>query len=437
MSSILGQVLIIFVLILANAFFAGAEIAVVSVRKTRLQELAEAGRADARAVLALRDMPERFLATVQVGITLIGATAAVFGGATLAEELAVVLERTPWMDPYAEGLALAAVIAGISFLSVVIGELVPKSLALRGAEPFSLLVGRFLLLLSKIARPLVWLLSSSANLILKPFKDQTTFTETRHSADELQQLLEEAAHAGTIHPEIGHIAARAIERRDLRAVDVMVPRNAVVMLPRDADSETLQRIVLAHPHARIPVYEDQRDHVVGYVSIRDLLGPAWEQRPLSPADVMRPAYFVHEGKPIRELLGEMRQRHTPFAIVVDEHGALSGIVTLEDLIEELVGEIWSEHAGAEPTLIEHEGDGSLRVRADVSIRDINLMLPLELPDDGPWRTVAGLYLALAGHIPSVGETLSLPNGLRLEVVDASARRIGAIRVRLPEKPADD
>lgn len=437
MIPILTEMAIIVALVVANGFFAGAEIAIVTMRKTRIHELAEEGRGGARAVLALRNEPERFLATVQVGITVIGATAAAFGGASIAERVAPLLARVSWIGEHAEQVALALVIGGVSYLSVVLGELVPKSLALRGAERYALLIGRPLLGLSWLARPLVWLLSSSANLLLKPFGDRTTFTETRHSAEELQELVQEAAKAGTIHPEAGEIASRALELPELTAADVMVPRLNTIMVSRTAPPVQIRNTLLEHMHSRMPVYDGKVDNVVGYISVKDLLALAWDQKLIVLEDVIRPAYFVPESKLAVELLKEMRSRHTPFAVVVDEQGGTSGIVTMEDLVEELVGEIFSEHERDAVEPIQMEEGGSAIVNGSTPIREINRALDLDLPEEGAWTTIAGLCLAMAGRIPTTGKVFRLPSGVSLEVLDASARRVLAVRVRPNPEDASD
>jgi putative hemolysin len=428
---LLTEFLIILALTVVGGAFAGAEIAVVALRKTRLHELLEDGRRGAPALAALREQPERFLATVQVGITVIGATAAAFGGASLAERLTPVLSRIDWLSAYAEDVALGVVVAGVSYLSIVVGELVPKSLALRCAEKYALLAAKPLLWLSWLARPIVWLLSSSANLVLLPFGDSTTFTEARHCADELQQIVEDATRAGTIHPETGEIVSRALTLPELKVADVMVPRQEVIMLPHDASREQLLRVAKEHPVNRIPIYEDRIDNVVGYISMKDLLPRALEGTPIVISEVMRGPFFVPESKQAMELLGEMRQRRRPFAVVVDEQGGLSGIVTFEDLVEELVGDIFSEHTKKVPQLIEKEPGGTAIVSGATPIREINRSLGVELPEEGAYTTVAGLSLALAGKVPSVGDVLPLPNGVTLEMVDVSPRRVRAVRVRPP------
>lgn len=425
------ELIIILALVLASGVFAGAEIAIVAVRRTRLAELAEDGHGGARALLALREQPERFLATVQVGITVIGATAAAFGGASIGAQLTPVLERTGWFGTHAEDVALGLVVVLVSFLSIVLGELVPKSLALRAAESYALFIARPLYALSWLARPVVWLLSKSANSLLGPFGDSTTFTETRHSAEELQQIVEEATRAGTIHPEAGEIVSRALELPELRARDVMVPRQEVVMIPKDVTPAELRKLLGAHAFSRLPVYEERFDNVIGYVSVKDLLGLALEQKPIVLSQVMRAPFFVPDVKRAVELLQEMRARRTPFAIVVDEQGGIAGIVTFEDLVEELVGDIFSEHQQKVPQLIKKETGGSAVVSGATPIRDVNRTLGLDLPEEGDWTTVAGLCLALAGRVPSAGEVLTLPSGMTLEVIDVSPRRVRAVRLRPP------
>jgi putative hemolysin len=424
----LTEVLIIVLLVLANAVFSGAEIAVVALRKNRIQELAEQGRGSARAVLALREHPEMFLATVQVGITVVGATAAAFGGSSLAERLEPYLARTPWLARHAEGVALAIVISAVSYLSIVVGELVPKSLALRGAERYALLVARPLLWLSTAARPLVWVLSASANVLLKPFGDKTTFTETRYSPDDLQQLVEEAAEAGTVHPEAAQIATRALALPELTAEEVMVPRRDVVAIAQNATPDEIRQILLEQTHSRLPVYDGVIDNVVGYIAVKDVLALAWDARLVILRDMIRPPFFVPEPKKAVDLLKEMRVRRLPFAIVVDEHGGMSGIITMEDLLEELVGEIFHEHEAGNLESIRPSSDDSVLVDGSASIRDVNRALNLELPDDGAWTTLAGYVLSLSGRMPKTGEKFTVDGGVTLEVVEASQRRVRTLRV---------
>lgn len=417
---------IVLVLILANGVFAGAEIAVIAVRKSRLLQLVQEHRPGAQSVLALRKEPERFLATVQIGITVIGATAAVFGGASIAARLTPVLARLPLSARLAEDLALAVVVALISYLSLVLGELVPKSLALRASEAYALAVARPLRGLAWLARPVVWLLTRSSNLFLRPFGDSTSFTEARLSPEELQQLVEEAGKTGSLDQGTSEIASRALDFGSLTASEVMVPRNRVVGIRRDAPAPEIRQVVLEEGHSRMPVYDGTLDNVVGYITARDVLAVAWQGDLIVLQDILRPALFVPTTSPAVGVLKELQRRHTRIAFVVDEHGGLAGLVTLEDLVEEVVGELFSEDEPAfEP--VREQPDGSALVRGDLPIREVNRLLGLDLPEGESWSTVAGLIIAVAGGIPPRATSHKV-GGVQLEVVDATARAVREVRI---------
>jgi putative hemolysin len=260
--------------------------------------------------------------------------------------------------------------------------------------------------------------------------------EGRLSPEELQQMVEEATKAGTVHPDAAEIASRALEFPELTAADVMVPRSELVSLRRDASAEEIHVLLLEKSHSRYPVYAGDVDHIVGYVSMKDVLAIAWEEKLFVLEDLLRPAHFVPEGKKAVDLLGEMRRGRLPLVVVVDERGGTAGIVTLEDLVEELVGEIFSEHVRQVPEPFRREPDGSVVVLGTVAVRDVNRSLGFELPDDGEWSTIAGLCLALAARIPAVGERLQTRNGFTLEVVDASPRRVRAVRIRPPDATSE-
>lgn len=419
---------------LVNGVFAGAELALIGMRKTRLKELVEEGSGAARAVLALRDNPERFLATVQIGITVVGATAAAFGGSSIAVRLAPVLARLGLRQDVAEELAFALVVTLVSYLSLVLGELVPKSLAMRAGERYALVIARPLRVLSRLMRPAVWFLTASSNAVLRLFGDRTSFTESRLSAEELQQLLEEAARSGSVHPRTGDIASRAFELAELTVEEVMVPRHAVVSLRRHAPPEEVKRVLLEEGHSRMPVYEGRPDHVVGYVLARDLVGLALEGGLIVLEDALRPGFFVPETARAPDVLQQMQARRVQLAVVVDEQGSMSGIVTMEDLVEELVGEIFSE-TETPPEPFRREADGTVVADGSVPIRELNRALGLELPEGETWTTVGGLCTVLAHAIPPAGTRLTAEDGTRLEVLEASPRRVKRVRLVPPPSPA--
>ena len=396
----------------------------------------EENRRGAQAVEALREAPERFLATVQIGVTLIGATAAAFGGATVASRLTPLLSGVPGLARHADSLAVGLVVVLVSFLSIVLGELVPKSLALRSPERFALLVGRALLGLSWLSRPLVALLTGLSNLVLAPFGDRTTFTEARLSAEELSQLVEEATHAGGLDAGSADIAARAIDFGRLTAGDVMVPRGRIVALRRDAPEEELHRVLLEEGHARIPVYGASLDEIVGYLVAREALALVWEKSLVVLDDLVRPVLFVPETATAVNVLRELQAGKSHLAIVVDEHGGVAGLLTMEDLVEELVGEILGEAEVAKPW-VEREPSGSAVARGDAPIREVNRALDLDLPEGEGYTTLAGLCITVAGGIPAPGARLTAEGGVVLEVLDATPRVVRRVRIHRPAPPSTE
>ena len=426
----IGELLVVVVLMLLNGVFAAAEIAVLSVRKTRLAELAAEGRSGAGAVRWLRDEPERFLATVQIGLTVIGTSAAAFGGEALAHDVGAMLRGVPVIGRYAATLGLVTVIAGISFLEIVVGELVPKSLALRMAEQYALLLGPPLRAMASVARPLVWVLTGASNVVLRLFGDKTSFTETRLSPEEIQELVEEAARVGSLDKNASEIASRAIDFQQLRAVDVMVPRSVVVQMARDASREAVERVTREARFSRLPVYDGSEENVVGYVTLRDLLGPALRGDGFTLEAHVRPIKFSPGSAPAVALLKELQSDRTPLAMLVDEIGTIIGLVTVEDLIEELVGDILSENDPA-PIEVRREDDGSYLVLGGMPVHAVNRAIDFDLPESEKYSTLAGLSIALAGRIPSPGDVVMVPGGATLEVIEASARRVKQLRVRRP------
>lgn len=424
------DLLIVLGFLIANGLFAGAEIAVLSVRKTRLREFTRRRDKRALAVKSLRDQPERFLATVQIAITTVGTAAAAVGGARLEESL------RPKFEAVGLGAtsSLITVVVLIVFVELVIGELVPKSLALRYSDSYSFLVGRPLLLLSWIMRPLVWLLTAASNVVLRFFGDKTTFTETRLSRDELQQLVEEAAKTGSVDPRASEIASRALGFGEVTVAEVMVPRNRVVAIRRGAPPEEVQRVILEEGHSRMPVFDGSIDNIVGYVVARDVLALAWEKGLVVLEDILRPPHKVPEQTRALDLLRELQRRRTQMAIVVDENGGLSGLVTVEDLIEELVGDIMSEDDVVEQYFV-REPQGTILVQGWAAVRKVNRDLHLDLPVGKDRTTVAGLCMTLAQAIPQAGERLTTDNGTVLEVIEASPRRVRRVRIH-PVPDAD-
>ncbi|HVK88932.1 MAG TPA: hemolysin family protein [Kofleriaceae bacterium] len=417
------EILIVLAFLIGNGVFAGAEIAVLSVRATRLREFLRRRDKRALAIKTLRDNPERFLATVQIAITVLGTAASAYGGAYIEPLFAEQLQAFG----LGHGAALILVIVLIVYIELVVGELVPKSLALRYSDRYSFFVARPLVVMSTIFRPIVWLLTACSNLVLRFFSDKTTFTETRLSKDELQQLVEEAAKTGSVDPRASEIAYRALGFGEVTVAEVMVPRTRVAALRRGAPPEEVQRAILEEGHSRMPVYEGSIDNIVGYIVARDVLALAWQQGLVVLEDILRPPHKVPESTRALDLLREMQRRRTQMAVVVDENGGLSGLVTTEDLIEELVGDIMSEDDVPEQ-FFTREPAGTILVQGWASVRKVNRDLHLDLPVGKDRTTIAGLCMSLAQAIPQAGERLTTDNGTVLEVIESSPRRVRRVRI---------
>lgn len=429
---ILTELIILVALVLANGLFAGAEMAVVSLRSTRLQQLLEGGRAGAHSLAALRSNPERFLATVQVGITLVGTAAAAFGGSAMAKRLEPLVARVPALQASAEEISFAIVVVLVAYLSLVLGELVPKSLALRSGEVYALLMARPLQGLAWLARPMVWFLTASSNIVLKLFHDRTNFVEGRISREEIQQMVEDAAETGALHEHASELAARALEFDKLTLGEVMIPRPRIDALPLHASGAQIRDFVLDKRRSRIPVHDGSLDNIVGYVSAKDIVGLAWDGKLIVLHDLLRPVKVFPETIQAIDVLRFMRREHVRVAVAVDEHGGLAGMVTFEDLVEEIVGEVYSESDEGRDAIV-RAPDGSVEVRGDVPIREVNRELQIALEEPEGVTTLAGLSTSLAGGIPNRGARLAANGGVILVVVDAGVRTVRRVRV-IPPPP---
>ena len=290
--------------------------------------------------------------------------------------------------------------------------------------------------LSLMASPLVWVLSSAANLVLRPFGDSTSFTEASHSARDLLRMVDEATRAGTVDKGAAEIASRALEMSELTAADVLVPRQEVVMVALSASPAEIERILLEDSHSRFPVYDGTRDNIVGYISVKNVFGLAWERQLIVLADLLRPPLIVIERLSILELFHQMRKSRTPLAVVVDEYGGFSGICTLEDLFEELVGELWSEHSIERSLAIEGSLETGAVVPGAATVRDVNRGLDIQLPEEGEYTTMAGLVIALAGRIPTTGTQVET-GGFTLTVLEATPRRVLKVLISRLGQRADE
>ena len=405
---------ILLALLLANGVFAMSEIALVSSRKTRLQQRAEAGDHAARRALQLAEHPERFLATVQVGITLVGTLAGAFGGAAIAEPLAEYLSRYPSLAEYAKPLSLGIVVLAITYLSLIVGELVPKQIGLNHPERIAALVAGPMDLISRIARPLVWLLTASTRLVLRMLRIRKP-AEAPVTEAEIAVLLEQGTQAGVFEEEEQELVERVFWLGDQRVVSLMTPRHRIVWLDVDASVEEHRRAMASHRYSRYLVCKGALDHVVGMVEVKDLW--AAELRG-ERVDELRALH----------VLEQFRETGTHLALVVNEYGGTEGIVTLNNVLEAIAGEMGQGQVPVSPSVVRRD-DGSLLIDGTISMEEFRELLDLEDQRDElrEYRTLGGWVFTTLGHVPRPGEHFDA-NGYRVEVVDMDGNRIDKVLV---------
>lgn len=429
MDSILTQVLIIIGLIIANGFLAMAEIAIVSARKVRLQQRAEEGDAKAKIALELANSPSRFLSTIQIGITLVGILAGAFGGVTIAEQLAPKLNRIAWIAPHGGAVSLSIVVLGITYLSLIIGELVPKQIALHHAERISAAVAPSMRTLSWLAAPLVKLLSLSTQLVLRAFgvrpSEEATVTE-----EEIKLMIEQGTQEGVFEPGEQEIVERVFRLGDRTANSLMTPRPDVVWLDVSEPPEEIQKKITADTHTHYPVAEGQIDRIIGLVNSKDLLSQNLSCQPIDLRSVLRPALFIPESMSALDVLERLKKKRTHVAFVIDEHGGFQGLVTTSDVLEAIVGDIPLPDDAEEADIIQRE-DGSWLVDGKVQADELKELLQMnELPfeDEHLYQTLGGLVMAFLGRIPKSGDHFDWI-GFRFEVMDMDGHRVDKVLIK--------
>ena len=438
MSPLVIEVLLILLLVVANGVLALSEIAVVSSRRVRLQQRAINGDAGARVALELAADPTRFLATVQIGITLVGIFAGAFGGATIAEHLAEGLSRLPALAPLAEALSLGMVVLTITYLTLVIGELLPKHIALSRPERFASIMARPMRLLSKLAAPAVHILSVSTKGLLRLLGIQFT-PEPPVTTEELIALLALGESAGVFDPTEQGIVENALHLDELRVSALITPRTEIIWLDLDTSLQNLQTTIIKSPHSYFPAAHGNLDNVVGVVRGRDVLAQQVLGQPLDLTALMNQPWFVPESQPASRMLDLFKRSGLHVILVIDEYGGVQGLVTLTDIMEALVGNIRAPGMPDEPMAVRRE-DGSWLLDGRLSVRELRGLLGLrELPGEGAMGvdTLGGLVMATLSRIPSKGDDFEYAKW-RFEVVDMDGKRVDQVLVTPlpPQAPPD-
>jgi putative hemolysin len=428
------EIAILLVLFLANGLFAMSEIALVSSRRVRLQQMADQGNGGARAALQLADHPGRFLSTIQVGITLIGIFSGAFGEATLVEDLAPVFAAWPVVGAYATEFALAVVVIGITYGSLILGELVPKRLALHAPEAIASRMARPMQLLSRVMSPFVKVLTVSTEALLRLMgvreRVEATVTEA-----EIEGLMKAGAEAGVFEAAETQFVSRVLRLDSQLVGAVMTPRLDVVYLDADAPLESNLAIIRRQDYTRLPVCRGSFAEVLGILDTQDLLEPALAGRPVDLTAALRPPLYVPDTVDLIRLLELFKQHKAHLALVLDEYGEVQGLVTMTDVLETIVGDVPDSDEETEPDIVRRE-DGSLLVDGGVSLARLSEAVGrgIEAPPDeqGLYNTLGGLAMTRLGRMPRVGDRFTHAH-VGFEVLDMDRHRVDRLLVtQLPE-----
>jgi len=425
----LTESLIILALILLNGVLSASEIAIVSSRKARLQVLADKKNAAAKQVLKLKSTPNQFLSTVQIGITLIGILTGIFGGATIAQRLEFYLSKVSWVDGYSSQLSVLIVVVVITFLTLVFGELVPKRIGLAIPEKYAMVLAFPMQLLSRAVAPFVWLLSATTEGVVKILNVKTSRNAV--TEEEIKALVDEGADSGAIEHIEHEIVDRVFSLGDKRAINLMTHRSNIVWLDVDDEYEVHRDTILKSGHTVYPVCKGGLDNIKGVVHIKSLLNQYLTNNPIQLDTLTQPLNYVHENSSAYSILNKFKTSKIHQAVVLDEYGSLQGIVTINDILSSLVGDISDSDAAERPEIVSRE-DGSLLIDGQYQLDDLLVALNIDSSDDeddgmGSISTIAGLVLLKLGHMPTEGERVQWKDH-EFEVLDMDGNRIDKILV---------
>ncbi|MBW4616212.1 MAG: hemolysin family protein [Desmonostoc vinosum HA7617-LM4] len=428
MSSITFEILIILVLIIANGIFSMSEMAIVSARKVRLQQLANQGDAKARVALKLAESPNHFLSTIQVGISLIGILTGAFGGATIASRLAVYVRMIPLLAPYSEPISFGIVVLIITYLSLIVGELVPKRLALNNPERIAATVAIPMRALAALASPAVHLLSASTDAVVR-LLGITPSTEPQVTEEEIKILIEQGTEAGTFEEAEQDMVERVFRLGDRPVSYFMTPRPDIVWLDLEDSPEENREKMVESAYSRYPVCQEGLDNVLGVIPVTDLLARSFRGEPLDLTVGLRQPVFVPESTRGLKVLELFKQTITHMALVVDEYGVIQGLVTLNDIMSEIVGDVPSADGEDEPQAVQRE-DGSWLLDGMLAVEEFFKLFDAEeweSEERGSYQTLGGFVITHLGRIPAAADHFEWQS-MRIEVMDMDGNRVDKVLV---------
>ncbi len=419
------EIVLILLLILANGFFSCAEMAVITARQSNITPLSEEGKQSVSLLQQLQNDPERFLSTIQIGVTLFGSAAAAVGGASAVELIRPWVEGIPYIGTFSRAIALTIVVCVISYLSLVLGELVPKALALKYPGPIALVAAKPFYLLSQTLRPAVNFLTVTVLFFMKPFGGKIV-PRSFASEEEIKWLLKEGQKEGVFDQTEQELIRSVFEFNDISVKEVMIPRPKIHAIQIDTPREEVMAYLQENKFSRYPVYKNNLNEIVGILLFKDLLTTLTGKKPFVLSELLTSAYFVPETMQVSHLLKEFQRRRAQMAIVVNEYGLVDGLVTMEDLVEEIVGEIHDE-SDVEERPVERLRDGSWVVDASFAIRELISDYDLHLPESPDYETIGGFVLAQMQALPKPGEIVR-HGEYKFTVVDMDGHRVSKVKV---------
>jgi putative hemolysin len=419
------EYLIILMLILLNGLFAMSEIALVSSKRARLEEKAKKGSTGAKTALKLLDEPEKFLSTVQIGITLVGIIAGAYGGLALADDLTPILQKITWLAPYAEQAAIVIVVSVITYLSLIIGELVPKTIAFNNPEGITIALAPFMKFLSWLTTPIVVFLSLSTKILLKILmikpKDETPVTE-----EELKILIEKGAQFGTLEHRESELLKRIFRFGDRKAYDIMTNRQDVVLINVNDTIEKVKQQVFDNPFSKYPVCDETRDNIIGILTIKDFFHKLNTQSSFILKDIITQPLYIPDNLTGIRIYEKFRDTKIYIAVVIDEYGSFEGIITLHDLIENIFGDLPDIHEVEEVDIFKRE-DGSMLIEGSILIDELKEHLNLTFEEDENYSTLGGFVMYKLNRIPATGDKFDYESFI-FEVVDMDGNRVDKVLV---------
>lgn len=430
------NIVLILLFILLNGLFAAAEIAVVAARKTRLKQLAEEDSKPAGILLQFKEEPDRFLATIQIAITLASVLASTIGGAAAVQVIKPIISEVPnkTIAASSEAISIALVALVITYVTLVFGELIPKSIALAHPEGVGLRIAKFVEGFSRIATPFVKILTFSTNLLLRPF-GRKTFTERAYvTEEEVKMLIMEGGEQGVFEPTEQELIHSVFEFTDTSAKEVMVPSTRMVSIGLTMSVDEVKSTIAEEQFSRYPVVGKDLNDIRGILYAKDFLN-ALARGDADVRKLVKPPFFIPETMKISSLLRDMQKKRVHMALVIDEYGGVSGLVTMEDLIEEIVGEIRDEYDVESPVI--QLSDGTLLIDASISIKDLADDYGIEVPESTEYDTLGGFLLATLQRIPRIGDVVAI-EGKKITVSEMVAQRIAKVRLeRVPVESREE